>query len=103
MLLAARNNFAACMAIAQLCRYEPLASIQLALEFGHDTDSTAQLMGAMMGAVYGAAVFPTPLRQLVTQRLRLDYDEDLQEWVDFLVERANQRMQKNIAGATDDA
>ncbi len=96
-------NFAACMAIAQLCRYEPLASIQLALEFGHDTDSTAQLMGAMMGAVYGAAVFPTPLRQLVTQRLRLDYDEDLQEWVDFLVERANQRMQKNIAGATDDA
>lgn len=81
-------NFTVCMAIAHLCRYEPLASMQVALEFGHDTDSSAQLMGALMGAVYGESIFPTDLSQTVIERLQLDYDEDYNEWVNFLHTRA---------------
>ncbi len=99
----AHVNFAVCMAIARLCRYHPLASIQLALEFGHDTDSTAQLMGAMMGATYGASVFPPSLRQTVIERLRLDYDEDLAAWVNFLVDAAEQSIQKTTEHPTDEA
>lgn len=98
----AHVNFAVCMAIAQLCRYDPLASIQLALEFGHDTDSTSQLMGAMMGAVYGATVFPLPLRQKVIERLQLDYDEDFDAWVAFLLDRANDRVQATGKHEPDD-
>ena len=32
--------------IAEITQYHPLASLQLILEFGHDTDSYAQVMGA---------------------------------------------------------
>lgn len=88
-------NFTVCMAIAHLCRYEPLASMQLALEFGHDTDSSAQLMGALMGAVYGASIFSTELSQPVIERLQRDYDEDYTEWVNFLHGRAMRRVKSS--------
>ncbi len=81
----AHATYASAFAIARLCDYHPLASLQLALELGHDTDSTAQLLGALVGAVYGAVAFPAEMRELVTARLAADYDEQLEDWVDLLM------------------
>jgi ADP-ribosylglycohydrolase len=70
--------------ILELCEFDPLASLHLALDFGHDTDSATQLMGAFIGALHGPDVFPEAMRKQVTQRLNIDYGESLSEWVDLL-------------------
>ncbi len=72
-------------AVMRCCRYDLLASLQTCLEFGHDTDSYAQMIGAYLGALYGASAFPKQLSEPVTERFRLDYGEDLDEWVDLLL------------------
>ena len=71
-------------AILEMCDFDPLASLHLALDFGHDTDSAAQLIGAFAGALHGPAVFPARMREQVTDRLRVDYQQSLQEWVALL-------------------
>ena len=67
-----------------MCDFDPLASLHLALDFGHDTDSAAQLIGAFAGALHGPSVFPARMREQVTDRLRVDYQQSLQEWVALL-------------------
>ena len=71
-------------AILEMCDFDPLASLHLALDFGHDTDSAAQLIGAFAGALHGPSVFPARMREQVTDRLRVDYQQSLQEWVALL-------------------
>jgi ADP-ribosylglycohydrolase len=72
------------LSILRLCRFDPLASLHLTLDFGHDTDSYAQVMGCMIGAVHGETVFPAPMRAAVRQTVREDFDEILGEWPDVL-------------------
>ncbi|MDZ4657331.1 MAG: ADP-ribosylglycohydrolase family protein [Bythopirellula sp.] len=69
----------------ELCEYDPLAALQLSMEWGHDTDSYAQLLGAFIGALYGPQLFPTQQTTLVNERLQSDYGEQLEEWVELLV------------------
>ena len=71
-------------ASAKLAEYDPLATMQLILEFGRDTDSYLQVAGALFGALHGPNVFPAPMRQVVTERLRDDYDASLAHWIDLL-------------------
>jgi len=71
----------ACLALAE---FDPLCALQLSMEWGHDTDSYAQLMGAFIGARHGSAIFPQAIRTTVAERLRLDYDEDVEQAVDLL-------------------
>ncbi len=71
-------------ALAEVANYQPLAAMQLCIEFGHDTDSYAQLMGAFVGALHGPDIFPEALRSTITNRLRLDFGEDLEDWVTLL-------------------
>jgi len=72
-------------AMIEFCDYEPLAALHLLLDFGHDTDSVAQLMGAFIGALHGPDVFPVAMRQKVVKRLADDYDQSLTEWVELLL------------------
>lgn len=71
-------------ACAEIAKFNPMAAMELCMEFGHDTDSYAQLMGAFIGALYGPDIFPQTVRNTVTHRLRSDYQEDLKQWVTLL-------------------
>lgn len=82
----AQVPFAVVFAVTELAMGDPLASLQLSIEWGHDTDSYAQLLGAFVGGLHGAGIFPRPAVEQVRVRLQEDYDEDLDEWVDLLVE-----------------
>jgi hypothetical protein len=63
----------------ELADYDPMAAWQLTIEWGEDTDSFSQLLGAFLGALYGTKFFPAKLRQPVEERLREDYGYDLGE------------------------
>jgi ADP-ribosylglycohydrolase len=69
-----------------ICQYDPLAAMQLSIEWGWDHDSYAQLLGAFVGAIYGPEIFSDSDRSSVKQRLVLDYDEDIDNWVTLLSE-----------------
>jgi ADP-ribosylglycohydrolase len=73
----------ACLAIAE---YDPLAALQLSLEWGHDTDSYAQVVGAFIGALHGPTLFPADWTQAVADRLRVDFGTDLAAEARFLTE-----------------
>lgn len=68
----------------EFCDFDPLAAMALILDFGHDTDSGAQLLGAFAGAIYGPDLFSRELQQPVISRLDADYDVDLDQWADLL-------------------
>ena len=40
------------LTMLKACRFNPLAAMHLTLDFGHDTDSYAQVLGAMIGAFF---------------------------------------------------
>lgn len=67
-----------------LCDYDPLAALHLTLDFGHDTDSYAQLLGCFIGAVHGIQIFPSSMVDAVRETLHDDYAEDVNEWLDVL-------------------
>lgn len=75
----AHVTFAMAFAAMELADYEPIASMRLAVELGRDTDSTAQIVGAFMGALHGPGVFPTrlsdPVRKLVAPELGYSLEE----------------------------
>lgn len=71
-------------ACAEIADYDPLAAMQLCIEFGRDTDSYAQLMGAFTGALHGPDIFPEAIQSTITHRLQADYQEDLKTWVTML-------------------
>jgi ADP-ribosylglycohydrolase len=76
--------FVVIFSVLKICQYDPLAALQLSIEWGWDHDSYAQLLGAFVGAIYGTEIFKQQLMQTVSARLMLDYDEDISEWVDTL-------------------
>lgn len=71
-------------ACARICDYDPIATIQLTIEFGHDTDSYAQLAGALVGALHGAGVFSPTMIDTVDQRLRAQYQVSFSEWLQLV-------------------
>jgi ADP-ribosylglycohydrolase len=81
----AQVPFTVVFACAELAEWEPLAALQLSLEWGHDSDSYAQLLGALVGALHGPEIFPTAWREAVEARLRSDYEVDVASDVRLLV------------------
>ncbi len=63
----------------------PLAALQLSIEWGHDTDSYAALVGSFIGALHGAQIFPQRLRQPLDERLLADFQIDLQKEAAWLI------------------
>ena len=86
---AAHVPFVVTFASLHLCDYQPIAAMQLCLDFGYDTDSAAQLAGAFAGAIHGAGLFPKPMRKRVAEQFRADYDESVTDWVDLLLDLRN--------------
>ncbi|MBN9691456.1 MAG: ADP-ribosylglycohydrolase family protein [Verrucomicrobia bacterium] len=68
----------------ELADYDALAAVQLCLEWGHDSDSYAQLIGAMAGALQGPNLFPESWRTAVGARLQADHGVDWSEACRFL-------------------
>ncbi len=72
------------LCMIRFCDYNPLAALHLTLDFGHDTDSYAQVLGCMIGAVHGKDVFPLDMLDAVSQSLKSDYGESVSEWYETL-------------------
>ncbi|MFZ1527818.1 MAG: ADP-ribosylglycohydrolase family protein [Ferruginibacter sp.] len=77
----AQVPFLVVFSVLKICRYDPLAAMQLCIEWGNDHDTYPQFLGAFIGAIYGPDIFKQEMRTMVTQRLKEDYDEELDEWV----------------------
>lgn len=71
----------------ELADYDALAALQLSLEWGHDSDSYAQLIGALAGALQGPNLFPETWRTAVGRRLQADHGLDWAEACGFLTRR----------------
>ncbi|MFN0125315.1 MAG: ADP-ribosylglycohydrolase family protein [Verrucomicrobiales bacterium] len=69
------------VATVLLAEGDPLAAMQLAIEWGHDTDSDAQMLGAFAGALFGWQIFPEHVRSPVEARLQADYGESVDAWL----------------------
>jgi len=69
---------------AEIVDYHPLASMQLMMEFGHDTDSYAQVMGAVMGAIHGKNVFPEDIRNTVNKRMKEQFGQNVNDWLELI-------------------
>ncbi len=70
--------------IAEIAQHDPLASMQLILEFGHDTDSYAQVMGAFMGAIHGKGIFPEKMRNIVNKRMNEQFGQNVDDWMGLI-------------------
>ena len=75
--------------IAEIIQYHPLASMQLILEFGHDTDSYAEVMGAFMGAIHWKEIFPKEMRDTVNKRMKEQFGQNVNDWME-LIKKYNQ-------------
>ena len=69
------------LACAEIVNYDPLASMQLMIEFGHDTDSYAQVMGAVMGAIHGKDVWPEQMSETVNLRMKEQFNQNVDDWM----------------------
>ncbi len=78
-------------AVAEIADYHPLASMQIILEFGHDTDSYAQVMGAILGALHGKDVFPIEMRETVNLKMKEQFGQDTSDWLQ-LIRRSRNNM-----------
>ncbi len=76
------------LTLLRLCEFEPLAAFHLALDFGHDTDSYAQVLGALAGAVHGMDIWNKELSMAVESRLAADFGESIDDWTDLLAASA---------------
>lgn len=68
------------LAMLHFCDWNALAALHLTLDFGHDTDSYAQVLGCMAGAVEGLDLFPVDMRGAVRRTIAADYGEDIDVW-----------------------
>jgi len=72
------------MTCAEIVDYNPLASMQLMIEFGHDTDSYAQVMGAVMGAIHGKNVWPDNMSETVNRRMKEQFNQNVDDWMSLI-------------------
>ena len=92
----AQVPFVVALACLEIADYDPLAALALSLEWGNDTDSYAQMTGALIGAMHGPDIFPTKARAAVETRLRADYEQDLSELARFMAQLAERSHKQRI-------
>ena len=71
------------VSLGELTDYDARAMLQLAIEFGYDTDSYCQLIGAFAGAMYGEEVWPEAWRAAVYEQLERQYGVSRGEWFGY--------------------
>ena len=74
------------MVFTEMVDYNPLASMQLMIEFGHDTDFYARVMGAIFGAIHGKDVWPGEIRTTVNDRMKEQFDHNVDDWLNIIHE-----------------
>ena len=74
------------MSCAEMVEYHPLASMQLIMEFGHDTDSYAQVMGAVLGAIHGKNIWPEEIRIMMNARMKEQFNQNVDDWINIINE-----------------
>ena len=84
-----------CLAI---CEFEPLASLQLTQEWGWDTDSYAQLLGAFVGALYGKEIFRPEWLDAVRSGMERDFGVQLDSEAAFLGRLADASIRRELIG-----
>ena len=72
------------LAMLRFCDFDVRAALHLTLDFGHDTDSYAQVIGCLGGAVCGQQVFGDALCHAVRQSIKSDFGEDIDSWSETL-------------------
>ena len=82
----------------ELAGCDPLAALQLTMEWGHDTDSYAQVAGAFAGALHGTGLFPEDWRKAVATRLQADHGSDLESECEFLVRLSGLARRQTLVG-----
>ncbi len=87
---------AVCFSILKMCKYDPLAALQMSIEWGWDTDTYPQLLGAFIGAIYGENIFKEEWKSLIKTRLKIDYDEDVDEWSETLLKYKLEARKKKV-------
>ena len=88
----AQVPFVVAVAALSLCPRDPLAALQLSIEWGHDTDSYAQIVGGFVGALHGGEVFPAEMRAAVLTRVRDEYAVDVEQEADWLAARGSKAL-----------
>lgn len=98
----AHFTFAVAIACLEFCERRPKEALVTSLAFGHDTDSAAQVIGALTGAVLGTQAFAQSDRTQVRKRLKADYGEDLNEWVEVLLKLSDRKRYPNPVRFVED-
>jgi ADP-ribosylglycohydrolase len=80
----AQVPFVVVAACWELADGDPLVALALTLEWGHDTDSYAQIAGALAGALHGPELFPVAWKKDVEARLEADYGVRVGQEVELL-------------------
>jgi len=70
-------------AFLEITDYDPLAALQMCMEFGHDTDSYAQVVGAFVGAMYGTEIFDKEMIDQVNRMMSEQYNQNVDDWAKF--------------------
>ena len=63
--------------------------MQLMIEFGHDTDSYAQVMGAIVGAIHGKHIWSTDMCNMVNERMKEQYNQNIDDWINLIEQYRN--------------
>lgn len=61
-----------------------MAALQLCIEFGHDNDSYAQVVGAFVGAMYGKEIFDPAMVKQINEIMLEQYDQDVKGWIEII-------------------
>ena len=80
----AQVPFVVAMGCISIADHDPLCGLQLTQEWGWDTDSYSQLLGAFIGAIHGPGIFRPDWMAAVRTRLIADHGVDLERECDRL-------------------
>ncbi|MCF6299552.1 MAG: ADP-ribosylglycohydrolase family protein [Proteobacteria bacterium] len=72
------------LSCAEIVDYNPLAAMQLIMEFGHDNDSSAQGMGAVLGAIHGKEIWDKAMRQTVNNQMKEQFGQNIDDWMTLI-------------------
>ena len=94
----AQIPFVVMIGCLSICDFDPLASLQLTQEWGWDTDSYAQVLGAFVGALYGKEIFRQEWLEAVQAGLDRDFNVQLDREATFLTRLARTSGQRKLVG-----
>lgn len=76
----ADTSFTISYAFLEMAKDYPLASLALVRDFGHDTDSYAQVIGAFLGAIYGESLFKQKEINLIKSHIQNTHGDIFKEF-----------------------